>query len=166
MTREQAGILPIDLHSPDQLSAIMLELYQHISVLRDAKAQAKTAGKVTSEIPILSGLLLEVLHNAAVATNNLTAAEQLLEQLEIVRSKAPVVRATLAAIPNRDIKQQITMWFREQVHPHVLLTFTTRSDIGGGILLQAGSHIYDFSFRKQILDKKQRISEIFAGVKQ
>jgi F0F1-type ATP synthase delta subunit len=166
MTRTQADILPLDLYSPDQLSVVMLELYRYIGVLRDAKVQAQTTGnKKALEAPAMSALLLGVLHNSAVATNNLAAVEQLLEQLEAIRAKAPVVRAILAAIPNRDIKQQLTGWFRKQVHPHILLTFTTRSDIGGGIVLQAGSHIYDFSFRKQLIENKHRISAIFNEAK-
>jgi F0F1-type ATP synthase delta subunit len=46
-----------------------------------------------------------------------------------------------------------------------LLTFATRADIGGGMIIQAGSHVYDYSFRQQILSHKSRIAEIFNSVR-
>jgi hypothetical protein len=38
--------------------------------------------------------------------------------------------------------------------------FAIRSDIGGGMLLQAGSHFYDYSFRDRLLANKSRLMEI------
>ncbi|HSE60799.1 MAG TPA: hypothetical protein VLA88_00735, partial [Candidatus Saccharimonadales bacterium] len=70
----------------------------------------------------------------------------------------------LAAPANRTLKRQLTVWFRTQIHPLSLLTFTFRTDIGGGIILQAGSHMYDYSFRAVILDNKQRLMEFAASV--
>lgn len=157
--------LPIELYSPDQLSAIMLELFTYTGNLRDTMVRAKTAHrKGTPKAPEISAMLLGVLHLADVAADDLDKTEKLLKELEHIRAHAPVIRITLAGLPNRELKQQLTVWFREQIHPSALLTFSVRSDIGGGIVLQAGSHIYDFSFKKQLLGKKQRIGEIFTSL--
>jgi F0F1-type ATP synthase delta subunit len=72
----------------------------------------------------------------------------------------------LAALPNRAMKRMIVEWFRREVHPQLLLTFSARGDIGGGFILRAGSKQYDFSFRGKILSNKQRIVEIFDSVRQ
>lgn len=152
--------LPIDLYSPDQLSLIMLELYKHIGALRDGQARSKVTKKIANTPPV-SALLLDVLKEAKVSIDDLPAAEQLLPNLELIRSKTPVVHVMLAALPHEDLRQQITKWFRASVHPQLLLTFGARHDIGGGMILQAGSHQYDFSFRHQLLDNKIKISQIF-----
>lgn len=155
--------LPVDLYSPDQLSAIMLELFNYSGDLRDAAVRAKTTQRKEAAPPSASALLLGVFHAAGVKAASAAETEKLLKDLEQIRAHAPTVRITLAALPNRELKQQFTTWFRTQIHPHVLLTFSARSDIGGGLVLQAGSHIYDFSFKKQILEKRQRIGELFDG---
>jgi F0F1-type ATP synthase delta subunit len=67
---------------------------------------------------------------------------------------------TLGAPATRTLKRQLTVWFRSQIHPDSLLTFAARSDIGGGLILRAGSRVYDFSFRSKILENKSRIMEL------
>lgn len=157
--------LPVDLYSADQLSAAMLELHDYIGTMRDAAIRNKTSdSKARLEAPHLSALLLGLFRGADIAPDDQRAAESLLHALELIRSKAPVVHVTLPALPNRTLKRKLTVWFRAEVHPHTFLTFATRSDIGGGIIVQAGSHVYDFSFRQQLLGNKHRIAEIFNGV--
>ncbi|HWZ65229.1 MAG TPA: hypothetical protein VNX65_00345 [Patescibacteria group bacterium] len=152
--------LPIDLYSPDQLSVLMLELYKHTEALRNNRARTRVTKKSDSTPPV-TALLLEVLKEFDISVDDLTAAEQLLPKLELIRSKALVVHVILATPPNEDLRHQITQWFRTEIHPLLFLTFAARRDIGGGMLLRAGSHQYDFSFRKQLLDNKAKISEIF-----
>ncbi len=157
--------LPVDLYSVDQLSAIMLELHDYTSILLSHAIKIKaTNSQLPAEAPHISALLLGVFHGASITPGNQTKAESLLHALELIRSRAPVVHVTLPALPNRTFKRQLTVWFRSEVHPHTFLSFVTRTDMGGGIILQAGSGVYDFSFRRQLLGNKHRIAEIFASV--
>lgn len=157
--------LPVDLYSPDQLSAVILELRAHTSALRDAAVRAKTTGATITAPAHTSALLLGALKGAGVSTTDQAGAEKLLRELEAIRDKAPAVHLMMAALPNRDLKRKLTEWFRSEIHPYTLLTFATRADMGGGVIIQAGSHVYDFSFRQQILGHKARISEIFKSVR-
>ena len=163
---DQAVHLPIDLYSPDQLSAIILELRGHIGKLRDTAVRAKAQHAEVGAPPHTSALLLGVFKGAGITSTDQQAAEKLLNELEAIRDKAPAVHLMMAALPNRDLKRKLTVWFRAEIHPYTMLTFATRMDIGGGIIIQAGSHIYDYSFRQQILGHKARISEIFKRVRQ
>ncbi len=157
--------LPVDLYSVDQLSAIMLELHDYSSILRNQAIKIKaTNSQLPADMPHISALLLGVFHGAGMTPGNQAKAESLLHALELIRNKAPIVHVTLPALPNRTFKRQLTVWFRSEVHPHTFLTFVTRTDMGGGIILQTGSGVYDFSFRRQLLGNKYRIAEIFASV--
>lgn len=158
--------LPPDLYSPDQLSAVIIELRAHISSLRDASIRAKTAHADESAPTHVSALLLGALKGAGLTASDQAGAEKLLKELEAIRDKAPAVHLMMAALPNRDLKRKLTEWFRSEIHPYTMLTFATRMDIGGGIIIQAGSHVYNYSFRQQILGHKSRISEIFNSVRQ
>ena len=166
MTDAAAVRLPVDLYSVDQLSAIIIELRTHISSLRDAGVRARMEHAEVGAPTHLSALLIGVLRSADVPPTDQPGAEKLLAQLEAIRDKAPAVHLMMAALPNRDLKRKLTEWFREQIHPYTMLSFAVRMDMGGGIILQAGSHVYNYSFREQILSHKSRISELYHGVRQ
>lgn len=153
--------LPIDTHSPDQLSGLSLELQTYLGELRDWTARSKTGHQSTA--PVVSELLATLLRASHVATDDSDALENLQTELDKLLINSPVVHLILATLPSRTLRRQLTVWFRTQVHPAALLTFAVRTDIGGGIIIQAGSRVYDYSFRSKILANKQRIGEI-AGV--
>ena len=155
--------LPVDLYSPDHISLHIQELRAYIGEKRNAAAQVKAGGE--AESPSLSSTLTALLHSAAVKAEDMRALEGVVKDLEVLRDKAPVVHLTFAAMPNRTLIRQLTVWFRNQVHPYTLLTVAMRRDIGGGMMLRTGSNIYDFSFRGQILRHKERISELFESVR-
>lgn len=158
--------LPTDLYSPEQLGAVVIELRSYTGALRDANVRAKATKSAVSAPEHLSALLLGVFRGAGVKVTDLEGSEKLLKELEAIRDKAPAVHLMMAALPNRELKRKFTDWFRTAIHPYTLLTFATRADIGGGVILQAGSHVYDYSFRQQILTNRHRISEIYARVRQ
>lgn len=151
--------LPVDVFSPDQLSGLIAELHTYRGKLRDAAVRAKTT-KSKAVLPELHEGLKNLLTSSGVKPDDLTGLEALNKELDGVLKAAPVMHLTLAAGAGRTLKRQLTVWFRTQIHPHSLLTFATRSDIGGGMMLQAGSHFYDFSFRDRLLANKSRLTEI------
>lgn len=156
--------LPVDLCSPDQLSMVVLELRAYIGKLRDAAVRAKAGSAAEApEAPEASPLLTSLLEKSGISANDVPALEAATTELQQLMTAAPTVHITLAGFPNRTLKRQLAVWFRTQIHPSVLLTFAVRSDIGGGIIVQAGSHFYDLSFKHALLANKQRISEL-AGV--
>jgi len=160
-------LLPVDLYSPDQLGIVMMEIRQRVSQLQDSSVRARTSGdKEKIETAHISALLTGILRGSGVSADDRAGLERLGKSLELLRDKAPVVHLTLAALPNRTLKRQLIEWFRKEVSPYMLVTFTVRTDIGGGVVVRAGSRIYDFSFRQQIVGNKHRIAEIFEGVRQ
>ncbi len=158
--------LPVDLYSPDQLGAIILELRSYIAALHDALVRDQVAHTQNVAAPHTSALLMGVLRSANVSPTDQAEVEKVLKELEAIRSKAPAAHLMMAALPNRELKRRLVEWFRDEIHPYMLLTFATRTDIGGGVVIQAGSHIYNYSFREQILGHKNRISEIYNSVRQ
>ncbi|HEV2412969.1 MAG TPA: F0F1 ATP synthase subunit delta [Candidatus Saccharimonadales bacterium] len=157
--------LPVELYSPDQLGIIMLELRTTIDTQRDAAVKAKVTNQAaTGPKPHLSGLLTNTLIESKIETTDMASLEEMATQLRTIRDKAPVAHIILTASPTPALKAQLVRWFRTQINPYTLLSFATREDIGGGLILRAGSHIYDLSFRTQLKTNKTRIAEIYHGV--
>lgn len=149
--------LPVDVYSPDSLSATIFELTTFLGLLRDAETRGK-GGRVTPVAP--SPALAHVLDLLGADSASLDTLEKLNKDLEKHLLEAPVVHIILAALPGSAIKRELTTWFRDNINPEVLLTFTARTDIGGGIIVQAGSHMYDFSFKRLLVANKSRIAEL------
>ena len=155
--------LPVDVYSPDQLSELVIELQGTIDGLRDAAARAKTNAAAQTYKPDISAELEQLLSQNRIDLTNIAALETLAKDLQLVLEKSPSVHMLLAATPVRTMKRQFVTWFRTEIHPLTLVTFAARGDLGGGAIVQAGSHLYDFSFRRRLLDNKSRLTEI-AGV--
>lgn len=150
--------LPVTIYSPDQISAALLELNTYQAALRDAVVRQNKGTSAT--LPEPGHLLAALIASAELDAQDANALADLRKTLETLLTKAPVVHLTLAALPNSSFKQQLTSWFRTEISPDILLTFAVRSDIGGGVVLSVGSHVYDFSFKRQLLANKHRIAEI------
>jgi hypothetical protein len=146
--------------SPGQLSEIVAELQSYRGKLRDSAVRAKATKSKNTELPDLSEWLTNLLHTSGVKPDDSSGLEAAYKELQAILKNAPVMHVTLAAPAGRTLKRQLTVWFRTQVHPNSLLMFAIRSDIGGGMLLQAGSHFYDYSFRDRLLANKSRLMEI------
>lgn len=152
-------VLPPDTYSPDQLSELLLELQDLLTAIRDNSVR----GKDGAEPLVLSAELTQLLAENKINTEDAPAIELLTKDIQTVLQEAPTARMLLAAAPGRPLKRQIVAWFRTEIHPLMLVTFTARSDLGGGAIVQVGSHLYDLSFRRSIIDNKSRLTEI-AGV--
>lgn len=157
--------LPIDLYSPDQLSVHIQGLRELLGKRRDAAIQSRIVGKGPG-VPVLSlsPTMQSLLRLNNVKLENANDLETLLKSLEQLRTTAPIVHLTFATLPNHTFAQQLTVWFRNQIHPQTLLRFVMKREIGGGMVLRAGSTIYDLSFRTQLLRHKDKITEIFGRV--
>src|SRR5690348_13867643 len=129
MTMGATVRLPLDLYSPEQLSAVIIELRSYIGTFRDTTVRAKAAHAMPGA-PHASALLLGTMHESDTNPTDQAALDTLLKELEAVRDKAPAAHLMMAALPNRDLKRKLTEWFRTEIHPFALLTFATRADIG------------------------------------
>jgi len=160
----KAFILPDNIYSPDQVSTVVLDLNTYQSALRDSLARAKTKSKNTSLDAEPTALLQDTLDACGLDHPTPDLLDELRRQLETILAQSPIAHITLAALPNLLIKKKITGWFRKEITPNALLTFSVRTDIGGGAVVQSGSHIYDFSFRSLLVANKQKLAEIASRV--
>lgn len=158
--------LPPTISSPQDLHALQLELREYKKWLSHAaiKQQLHT-GKLKTG-PELSTGAAQTLHSFTTSKRSITASdvEALIATLQKYESSAPSLTITLAAPPTRGIKEQLVAWCRDNIAPTVLVTFQFNSTLLGGMVIRYGSRIFDWSFRRQIMDNRAEFPEALRNV--
>lgn len=149
--------------SPQDVQGLVDELrayarwFSHNSV----KQRLKVRGHGTAE-PELSpagrALVRELKPVSATSLDNLLAT------LDTYKSKAPLVTITLAAPPAPGIKKSLVSWCRDNLAPNVLVNFQFNAALLGGLVVRTGSRVFDWSFRRQILDNRAKFPEVLRNV--
>ena len=107
-------------------------------------------GAPQAKLPKTSRLLDELAQS-----NNLNLLEQSTRQhldgfLADVAAHAPVVHISFAADPSSAFLQKIVLWFRQNVHPGVLIRVGLQPTIAAGCAVQTTNQYFDLSLRRQL----------------
>jgi F0F1-type ATP synthase delta subunit len=157
--------LPDSISSPQDLRALIVDIKCYTTWFRDSVIKQKRNARQHSAAPIISAAATELLQTwsdkHAITEHSL---EQLIESLEHVQSKAPTLTITLAAPPTNGLKRDLTAWCREHLSPKILVTFEFNATLLGGMVVRVGSHIYDWSFRRKILENRSHFPEVLRRV--
>ncbi len=148
----KALALPASLYSSDRLLEVAEELHHYATAL--AHPRRGTAAEPLS--PATTDLLAIL---PAAKRDQSVQVEGLRQALEAFITTAPVVTLTLAALPSTVLKEELVAWLREEVRPNVLVNFQVNPDIAGGMVIRAGSHVYDCSFRTALLAEPARFTK-------
>jgi hypothetical protein len=153
--------LPETISSPQDLAALIVDVqtyarwYAHESIKKQAGAKRK------SEPPAVTPATLEVIHDwESKQPLSRQRLDALIRTLTEYKTTAPSLTLTLAAPPTRPVKAELVAWCRQNIAPDILISFQFNSTLLGGIVVRCGSHVFDWSFRRQILENRQKFPEI------
>jgi hypothetical protein len=153
--------------SPQDLKAVILEIrdyarwFSHNSVKRRLNLKAKRM----SDEPVVSSAAAALLREWNTKTPlSQKSLDQLLATLKDFEDTAPQLTITLAAPPAGGLKKTLVAWCRENIAPNVLVNFQFNSTLLGGMVVRSGSRVFDWSFRRQILEARQNFPEVLRRV--
>lgn len=152
--------------SPQDLRALRNELHSYGSWLahNDIKRQTGASGKTPA--PELSPAAKDCLKQYVPSTDKATAAlDELVAELEKLAQKANHITITLAAPAPGSVKQTLVNWCRNNLAEDILVSFQFNANLLGGMVVRSGSHIFDWSFRRQILDNRAKFPEVLRSVR-
>jgi len=95
---------------------------------------------------------------------NTRSLDALIDTLNLYKKTAPTITITLAAPATNDIKTTLIGWCRKNIAPNVMVAFGFNATILGGMVVHAGSHIFDWSFRRNILNGREKFPEVLRRV--
>lgn len=160
--------LPDSLSSPQDLGAVILEIRgyarwaSHAAIKQRAGVRKTTAADAA---PVLSPAAAELVATVGDAGRpSGPALDGLIKTLETYRKSAPTITITMAAPPTNGLKQTLVAWCRANISPDALVSFAFSSSLLGGMVVRYGSHVYDWSFRRQILDNRSKFPEVLRRV--
>ena len=157
--------LPDAVASPQDLGALLFEVRDYAQWYSHEFVKQRAGAKTPSAQPALSDLTSGVIRQWAGTTPlSSDSLSELITTLEQYSKTAPVITITLAAPAPAKLRSELTTWVRANLAAGMLISFRYNSTILGGMVVRYGSHIYDWSFRRQLMNNIGSFPEILARV--
>ena len=156
--------LPANVYSPQDLDGLLMEIreyarwYSHEAVKKKATAKPSQPPSVSSD----TREVIREWHGGKESTAK--TLDKLIAAVEDLRDTAPTIAITLAAPAGPKLKAQLTDWCRQHLRADILVDFSFDGSLLGGMVVRWGSHIYDWSFRRQILQSRHQFPEVLRRV--
>lgn len=157
--------LPGSIASAQDLGALMLETRAYSRWFAHESIKQRVRGGTLAKVPAQTPALQELLHTWK-GTGELTQTklDALIAALETYRKTAPTLTITLAAPATGAVKASLVDWCRANISPNVLISFEFNATLLGGAVVRTGSRVFDWSFRRQILDQREAFPEVLRRV--
>ena len=157
--------LPDSIASRQDLKSIILEVRNYARWVSHAGVKSRLAIKTKPEPPLLSAAAVELIKAAnGEKPLNQASLDAIIAIFEEFEQSASSLTITLAAPPSNGLKKTLVAWCREHIDPNVLVGFQFNSTLLGGMVIRYGSHVYDWSFRRQILAERGHFTEVLRRV--
>jgi hypothetical protein len=157
--------LPSTVSSLQDLSTLTLEIREYAKWFAHNAIKERVHAKNVTPPPSLSPGATELVRS--VGSKKLLSSsdlEQLIAALEEAKKSAPAITVTLAAPATADVKRQLVEACRKHVADNALVSFKFNSGLCGGMVIHYGSHVFDWSFRRQILANRAKFTEVLRSV--
>ena len=157
--------LQTSVSSRQDLKAVIIELQRYVHWFSQNDIKQKVASQQFEGQPELSAAAHDLIgqwHGAKPATQ--ASLAQLIKALEEFAAKALFVSVTLAAPASASLRQAIVGWFRQNVRSDLLVDFNFNATMLGGMVVRYGSHVFDWSFKRQVLANRSKFPEILRHV--
>jgi hypothetical protein len=157
--------LPNSVGSQQDVTALQREVKEYARWFAHEAIKKRISVKHTSIPPATTPGAAQLIHEWS-AKETLTShrLDELIKELERYGDKAPTITITLPAPPTNDIKATLVGWCRKNIASDILVTFQFNATILGGMVVRFGSHVYDWSFRRQLLAARDAFPEVLRRV--
>jgi hypothetical protein len=154
-----------EIASRQDLTSVILELRTYREWFSKMAIKHKSGSKSMVMPPKLSKPALDLINQqreSRPVSQNLL--DSLINELEKLESSSEFIVITLGALPSTNINLLLINWCRQNLNPNILVDFRFNSTMLGGMAVQYGSHIYDWSFKRQIMASLNKFPEVLRRV--
>lgn len=156
--------LPPEVYSPHLLESVIYDLETYTDWYRQTRVQQKVGatGVAKAEPDHSAETELVIRRHFGDQNPTLETLEGLLAELRALN--LPQIHIKLAALPNHEQRRQLVTWFRTNISRHALLTFVADRNLGGGIVVRTPNHVYDFTWKQQLMGGSAKLAGIIHRV--
>jgi ATP synthase delta (OSCP) subunit len=156
--------LPVTVYTLDQMQLGAVELHAYANRLHQQAAtrHADAGQHKPVSLSIESQALLDELPPKK--QTDPEAIDALATELEEMVAHGPRVSLTLAGLASHHLREELVGWLRTNLKANLLVDFHVNPDIAGGLMVRTTNHVYDFSFRRHLLEDTARFTRIFDRV--
>jgi len=157
--------LPGSIASKQDLTTLEIEIREYSRWFAHESIKKRVNAKYASESPVMSLGAMELLREwKAKHQIDQDSLDTLIKTLEEYGKTSPSITITLAAAPPNNIKMTLVNWCRENIAPDIIVNFRFNATILGGMVINYGSRVFDWSFRRQILANRGILPEVLRRV--
>ena len=152
--------LPDTISSSEDLVSLIMEIRTYAKWFALQNNAQKTGAAANHPQPELTPTATDIIRSSAKEGKLSTVLlDDLIASLESTNRNARSFTITLAAPAPNDVRRDIIAWTRSNIAEDALINFRFNAQIVGGMIVRVGSRIYDWSFKKAILENKSKLAE-------
>lgn len=151
MALENKIVLPIGLISPADVRRLRRSANDLADYLRQLELK-------NSDEPLpkpRAGLLAEFASANKLDLASVVGCQRAATLLTELSELAPIVHISFADEPSTGALQKILGWFRQNVHPFILINVGLQPSVGAGCYLRTTNRYFDLSLRRRLLDHRE-----------
>jgi hypothetical protein len=157
--------LPNSVSSVQDLGSLILEVREYAKwYLQSSIKQQVRAGQIGEPPTVSSGAAQMVQAWSETEQLNQKSLDNLITTLETMKANAETLTITLAAPASGELRKTLVSWCRENIAPGILVTFKFNATLLGGMVVRYGSRVFDWSFRREILNQRAKFPEVLRRV--
>jgi hypothetical protein len=152
--------VPPLITSPSDVTRLRREILALDNYLE--QESLRTPGAPQAKLPKTSRLLDELATSNGLNLLEKATRQHLTDFLTDVYEHAPVVHISFATDPSSAFMQKVVQWFRQNIHPSVLVRIGLQPTIAAGCVVRTTNQYFDFSLRQHL---KKHQPELLAALK-
>lgn len=158
--------LPDTIASSQDVTTLAAELRSYYRWFIHESIKQRVSGKHSEATsPTISSAAQELLQELEKRKAlNQRGLEDLIKTLETYATNAPSILFTLAAPVTNGVRTTLVAWCRRHIAENILVTFSHNSSLLGGMVLRYKSRVFDWSLRRQLLEKSSTFVEVLRRV--
>lgn len=157
--------LPSNVSSKEDLKSALMEIQRYAHWFGQTQIKQAVSQQAYAAQPGLSAVTADLMDQwHAKQALSQRSLDELAQAIQDLITKSPSVAVTLAAPAPAPLREAIVNWFRQNVNPDMLIDFSFNATMLGGMAVRYGSHVYDWSFKRQILANRAKFPEVLRRV--
>ncbi len=146
-------VLPPNVVSRVDIARLVTEVERVDGELTAASVRASTGIAQPASVAF-SAQLVEFLEQNNLSLDDSHDRSLLIQQLRLLKDKAPIVHMTFAATADQESLQKLTQWMRTSVHPQAVLAIGLQPALVAGVYVRTPNQVHDFSLRGKLKDQR------------